>query len=114
MAALMSSGAQFWRSLRAPRGSSWARFQMCAAVPRAGSPSVGAESEAAPAAFCVNRVGKLCLAVPAYGHRMLWGSEGPLDGKLKAWVEDGILVSPFIYQLSNFEKYNLPHFLDYT
>lgn len=86
-------------------------MQLCSA--RASSKSwVGAESEAAPAALCVNRVGKLCLGGPAYGHRMFWGSEGPLD-KLKAWVEDGVLVSPFIYQLPNLEKYNLPHFLDY-
>ena len=77
------------------------------------SPLVGAESEAAPAALGVNRVGKLCLGGPAYGHRMFRGSEGPLDEKLKAWVQDGVSVSPFVYQLPMLEKYNLPHFLDY-
>lgn len=86
---------------------------VCSCAAR-GLPPRWGPSQKRPLLLCVNRVGKLCLGVPAYGHRMLWGSEGPLDEKLKAWVEDGILVSPFIYQLSNFEKYNLPHFLDYT
>ena len=42
---------------------------------------------------------------------MFRGSEGPLDEKLKAWVQDGVSVSPFVYQLPMLEKYNLPHFL---
>lgn len=64
---------RFWRALRAPRGSSRRGSRCVQLCSVRASPSVGAESEAAPAALCVNRVGKLCLGGPAYGHRMFWG-----------------------------------------
>ena len=34
-----------------------------------------------------------------------------MDEKLKAWVQDGVSVSPLVYQLPMLEKYNLPIFL---
>lgn len=77
----------------AGRGSRW--VQLCGAPLPAGS-GRGPRRQAAPSALSLCGPGGEALPWRARAWpQMVLGDRGPLDGNLKTWVEDRVLVPPF-------------------